>query len=545
MTTQNTPPSTADQATSDEPPESPKLTAKLLVDQLFTEGTLFRDQYDRANYVPGGSACARPIVVQEGAFADWLSAYVYSAFQTTLKKNIAGEVTSTLVGLSQQCDTRSVFVRTTRAGGTVYIDMATPAGSVIAVNADGWHLTTLSEVPVLFRRAPGMKPLPTPSDEGSFDILERWWNPEDPQGVAFIVIYLAYCLAGIKNFPILVLQGAAGSGKTEAACLMRDLVDPNEVPTLAGFGNPRDNIITFLNSRLVVMDNARRFKAQESDRACRLTTGDGMRVRALYTNADEQLFRVCAPLIITSIHSPLAFDDMADRTFTLHFNRIPGDKRQTHGALRRQFEQHAPQLLGGLLDVVKGALSRQQQAPDALPRMADFGTFGHAAAPEVNLSTDDFADLLQRLRGNGEDGEDEDNAPVFITVLQRFMGEAAEPWQGRATDLLGELNNAASNVERGASDWPQTPSQLGRKLRDFASTLESHGLYTKHFVSGGRKLEVRFVSRHHTPGTIPPTPVSPATQAEPAPDETPRTGSTDAASANADVYDIRAFRRHG
>ncbi|XKH59394.1 hypothetical protein LG290_11975 [Halomonas sediminis] len=506
MTTPTTSQSAASNPVTQAPEKAPsssgkKPSAKWVIDQLVQAGRLFKDQYGRANYLPHGEGSIRPLVVQEGVFAQWLSACMYSMFETCLSKTLINEVIDTLVGLSQQVETQSVFVRTARDHDTVYIDMATAAGHVIKIDEHGWNVLMLSDVPVLFRCPPGMQPLPMPSQTGDFSILRQWWSLEDAEGIEMIITYLAYGLAGTSNFPILILQGAAGSGKTEAACLMRNLIDPSEVPTMPGFSNIRDNMITFLNSRLVIMDNTQPFKALESDRACRLTTGDGMRVRALYTNASEQLFRVCAPLIITAINSPLKFDDMADRSLTLHFNRIPSERRQTHTAIRKQFEENAPHLLAGLLDVVQTALRNQkQQTCEALPRMADFGAFGQAAAQALDLTPADFGALMQRLRGDAE-GADGD-IPPLVSALQDFMADKTSTWQGRATDLLHGLNATAAGQEQDQRDWPQNAKQLGHRLNSLASTLEHHGFHVERINSGGRRLTVRYMPEGATSSSL-------------------------------------------
>lgn len=98
---------------------------------------------------------------------------------------------------------------------------------------------------------------------------------------------------------------------------------------------------------------------------------------------------------------------------------------------------------------------------------------------------------MQRLRGDAEGTDDE--IPVVVAVLQRFMEDNADTWQGRATDLLCALDATADGAERNQREWPQNAKQLGHRLRNLASTLEHHGLHVERILSGGRRLNVRYV----------------------------------------------------
>lgn len=103
---------------------------------------------------------------------------------------------------------------------------------------------------------------------------------------------------------------------------------------------------------------------------------------------------------------------------------------------------------------------------------------------------------MQRLRGDAEGTDDE--IPIVVVVLKRFMEDYVDTWQGRATDLLLALNATADSSERCQRGWPQNAKQLGHRLRNQASTLEHHGLYIERVTSGGRKLYVSYTPKELT-----------------------------------------------
>jgi hypothetical protein len=57
---------------------------------------------------------------------------------------------------------REVFTRVGGANGKIYIDLANEHWQALEISPTGWRVLDSKQVPIRFRRAPGMLPLPEP-----------------------------------------------------------------------------------------------------------------------------------------------------------------------------------------------------------------------------------------------------------------------------------------------------------------------------------------------------------------------------------------------
>ena len=93
---------------------------------------------------------------------------------------------------------------------------------------------------------------------------------------------LVAALNSLGPFPVLVLQGEAGSAKSTAVRVLRELVDPNTTPLRAEPREIRDLMIAARNSWCTAFDNVSYLTPWLSDALCRLATGSGFATRMLY-----------------------------------------------------------------------------------------------------------------------------------------------------------------------------------------------------------------------------------------------------------------------
>src|SRR5262249_9500946 len=71
---------------------------------------------------------------------------------------------------------REVFTRIAGAQGKIYIDVANEHWQAIEISSTGWRVLDSKQVPVRFRRAPGMLSLPEPKAGGSIADLRTFLN---------------------------------------------------------------------------------------------------------------------------------------------------------------------------------------------------------------------------------------------------------------------------------------------------------------------------------------------------------------------------------
>src|SRR5690606_33836669 len=137
-----------------------------------------------------------------------------------------------------------VHLRVAEHEGAVYVDLGDEAGRVAEVRADGWDVRDAA--PVMFRRTRAMRPLPEPvrgrhPGEG-LALLGRHVRA-GAHGLILLMAFLVQALRPRGPYPVLVLQGEQGTGKSHASRALRSLVDPSEVPVRAAPGGEHDLVI--------------------------------------------------------------------------------------------------------------------------------------------------------------------------------------------------------------------------------------------------------------------------------------------------------------
>src|SRR5262249_33102282 len=150
---------------------------------------------------------------------------------------------------------REVYTRIGGAHGKLYIDLANDRWQAIEVCAQGWSVIESKDVPIRFRRAPGMLALPVPVllDDG----VARLRSFLNVKSDADFELALACLLASMRDrgpYPILVLTGEQGSAKTSFATLLRSLVDPSTAPLRSFPREDRDLFIAASNGWIVAYD---------------------------------------------------------------------------------------------------------------------------------------------------------------------------------------------------------------------------------------------------------------------------------------------------
>ena len=213
---------------------------------------------------------------------------------------------------------REVYMRIGSASGKIYIDLANDHWQAIEISSTGWRVVDSKQVPIRFRRAPGMLALPAPAPAGDgIEILRTFLNVKAD---ADFELALAWLLAGMRDrgpYPVLTLTGEQGSAKTSFATLLRSLIDPNTAPLRSFPREDRDLFIAASNGWIVGYDNVSRVPPWLSDALCRLATGGGFSTRKLYTDDEEQLFNAQRPTVLNGIEDFIDRPDLADRAVFL------------------------------------------------------------------------------------------------------------------------------------------------------------------------------------------------------------------------------------
>jgi hypothetical protein len=367
---------------------------------------------------------------------------------------------------------REVFTRVGGANGKIYIDLANDKWQAIEVSSAGWKVLDSKQVPVRFRRAPGLLPLPVPQSGGSVDDLRSFLNVKSNDDFELALAWLLAAMRDRGPYPLLALMGEQGSAKSTFATILRSLVDPNTAALRSFPREDRDLFIAASNGWIVGYDNVSRIPSWLSDAMCRLATGGGFSTRKLYTDDEEQLFSAQRPIVLNGIEDFVSRPDLADRTIFLTLDPIPEERRKADQALQRELDQVRPQILGALLDLVVVGLQRLPQTRLArLPRMADFALWGTACEREAGA----FMRAYENNRASAvEVVLEADLVATAVRILMRTRD--GKGWAGTSTSLLKALNEVVEEDQRRGRDWLGSPRALSGRLRRAATNLRKIGI---------------------------------------------------------------------
>ena len=228
---------------------------------------------------------------------------------------------------------RIVYIRVGGLDGKLYLDLCDDTWRAVEIDTTGWRV--IDNPPVRFRRAAGMKPLPTPVKGGSVETLRSFLNVQSDADFVLVVAWALACLRNRGPYPVIVLSGEQGSAKSTFSAILRALLDPNTAPLRALPREDRDLFIAASNGHVLAFDNVSGLPAWISDTLCRLATGGGFAVRQLYTDQDEVLFDAARPVILNGIEDIVTRPDLADRAVFLTLRADPGgtaaDRRRNSG----------------------------------------------------------------------------------------------------------------------------------------------------------------------------------------------------------------------
>ena len=148
-----------------------------------------------------------------------------------------------------------------------------------------------------------------------------------PGRLATYVLLISWCLGALSPtgpYPILIISGEAGSGKSTIVRLAQRIVDPVAGDVLQPPRDDRDLIAAAKQGRVLAFDNLSGISAELADSLCRLATGSEIGGRALYSNHDTATFAACRPLIINGIPDLAARGDLADRAIVISLGPLDG-----------------------------------------------------------------------------------------------------------------------------------------------------------------------------------------------------------------------------
>lgn len=372
-----------------------------------------------------------------------------------------------------------IHLRSAKTSDALVVDLGERDGRVVIVKGGGWDLADAPPDGIVFRRTALTASLPEPARGGDVRLLRELINVGDDAWY-LVLAFLVMAWRSDINVPILAFLGQQGSGKSTAARLVVQTVDPSPALLRQPPKDAEGWITAAAGSRVVGLDNLSSISGGLSDTLCRAVTGEGDVRRKLYSDGDLVVFNFRRAIVITSIDPGILRGDLGERLLPVDLPRLNGN-RVTDRELEAKAAKSAPLILGGLLDVIAEVLENPVEL-DRLPRMADAAEV--MAAMDQAFGTDALG-AYKRARGAVVEKVIESD--VVATALLEFMRGRRE-WVGTMAALYDEL---AIHVPDGAGrrQWPGNARVLSQRLARAIPDLESaRGLLVARRDLGGRAV---------------------------------------------------------
>lgn len=168
------------------------------------------------------------------------------------------------------------YIRIAEIERTIYLDLTNERWEVVRITAHGWAVIPMDQGQARFKRARGMLPIPTPipSDISIISVFSATGTPQKSVGKQkslaevigipanssawrLTVGFILCAFRGSIPYPVLVINGEQGSGKSTRAKLLRSFLDPSTAPLRSLPRDKRDLFISAVNSWVLCFDSQR------------------------------------------------------------------------------------------------------------------------------------------------------------------------------------------------------------------------------------------------------------------------------------------------
>ena len=436
-----------------------------------------------------GQACVRLITppsqgcyilpVRSRAYREWFFHEFYAQYDTLPPSRAFHSVLNHLEAEANyhgQNQRLSVWRRVgCRGAGIVpsqiLLNLANSECEFVEISPAGWYTT--AGAGALFQPSRSSRPLPAPAATATPGALETLRSCLNLPSRADWLRCLAWLLAALRPdgpFPVLILQGPPGSGKSFAARVLRSVIDPCDSPLTPIPSSVRDLRTLARHNWILAFDHLSALSPQLTDALCRLSSGLGATLRETSGPGAEPLLQYYKrPILLTVTDRWSCPADLAHRALTV---TLPPLAPRTEDSLIEVFQQAWPDILAALCAAIGAALSRMNHIDPPSLRCPDALAWAMAAAPALGCTEGELR-LAFDLPAPPH--------PIAEAVLTLI--EQRRHFTGTAAQLLDLLQPVVGC---------QNPQVLSRHLRSCMLTLADVGIELKfrRLHGGARSIEL-------------------------------------------------------
>lgn len=337
--------------------------------------------------------------------------------------------------------------------GNLYIDINDGAGNAIKITPKGHSI--VNDAHCRFIRSSNMATLPFPAKSNGFNQLRELLNIQDDDSWVLIVswIFSAYMPKG--PYPILIVQGEHGSGKSILCRIVADLVHPTNSYSKNPASKTDDLMISAKHDRVLSFDNMSGCSVKMSDTLCRISTGIEYEKRTLFSDGNKFSFNACRPIILNGIDGIAHRHDLANRAFTVYMPPISSTKRKSEKVILEEFQKMKPALLGAICETLSCILKNKDSVMlETVPRMADAVMWVSAGYKALDWKSKDA--LIQAIDRNNEYIIEEaiDDSPLAQAIIK--IMEEQRRLDCLNKDLFEKVKDKVPPHEKKNPDFPRT-----------------------------------------------------------------------------------------
>ena len=439
---------------------------------------------------PQGSG-RRSLPIHSHAFRNWFFTHCYSEFETIPTAHAFSAIRRHLQ--AQAAADPNVHVsRRVSPGPTpdsILLDLADPEGQSVEISPGRWNVSSALDFAFETSRSTVDLPAPEPPSESSpdpLDFLRASLNLGPAHSPTWLRA-LAWLLSAFRPsgpFPILVLRGPSGSGKSLAARTLRAFIDPSTAPLQSLPASVPQLHSLARHNYILAFDHVSRLSPELSDALCRLSSGIAVATPDRSSDRAEPFqAHTRRPILLTVTEDFALPPALAARALTVTLPALTAETRRPEEAVLQPLREVFPQILGALCTAVSTALGRIHIPIEPHPtRHTGALAWAIAAAPALGITE-------QHLRAAFDAPS---SAHPIVDTVTAFTREHSH-WTGTASDLAQALH------------YPRSPKLLSEQLRLHALDLAEAGIDVefRRLHGGTRIIELR-ASPAASPDPAPP-----------------------------------------